>query len=70
MLNERIKKNPAPAEEAVINTTKVCQRVTTSTGQYDRPWPQALQFVDSHKPTKLIHLITALYHGNIYALQI
>jgi len=27
------KKNPAPAEEAVTNTAKVCQRVTSSTGQ-------------------------------------
>ena len=31
------KKNPAPAEEAVTNTAKVCQRVTSSTGQKDRP---------------------------------
>ena len=27
------KKNPAPAEEAVTNSAKVCQRVTSSTGQ-------------------------------------
>ena len=27
------KKNPAPAEEAVTNSAKVCQRVTSSTDQ-------------------------------------
>ena len=64
------KKNTAPAEEAVINTAKVCKRVTSSTGQQDRPLPQALQFVDSYKLTKLIHLIAASYNDKTYELQI
>jgi hypothetical protein len=63
-------KNPASAEYAVTNTAKVCQRVTSSIGQQDRPWPQALRSVDTHKLTKSIHLITSLYNDNIYELKI